>query len=73
MMLTIVKLVPKYRLTVESVVIGFQRSMNRSCVLICGIHLFYFRVIDNTGISYCIGAPVIGERTNACTVVFLYE
>ena len=32
MMLTIVKLVPKYRLTVESVVIGFQRSMNRSCV-----------------------------------------
>ena len=50
-MLTMVKLVPKYQLTVESVVIGFQRSMNRSCVLICGIHLFYFRVIDNTGIS----------------------
>ena len=22
---------------------------------------------------YCIGAPVIGEKTNAWTVVFLYE
>ena len=50
-MLTIVKLVPKYQLTVESDVIGFQRSINHSCVLICGIHLFYFRLIDNTGIS----------------------
>ena len=44
MMLNIVKIVPKYRLTVEFAVIRFQRSTNRS--YFCGIHLFYFRVVD---------------------------
>ena len=82
MMLNIVKFVPKYRLTVEFAVIRFQRSTNRS--YFCGIHLFYFRVVDisyrnrqrrhilKASIAFS-GAPVVGERKTTRTFLFLYK